>query len=127
MVDVFAGGEVEYVDAALGTVGCILNGDPEQGFTDDAGALGEVAECIGRGAVEGAGFDLVGHALYDKNKVMQTPMDPFSIAKNSWSPGDTREVEQERLRKEIGVEYDSYRRLYLADGHEGGSRGARSE
>ncbi len=45
-------------------------------------------------------------------------MDPFRIAKNSWSPGDTREVEQDRLRREIGVEYDSYRRTYVADGHE---------
>jgi hypothetical protein len=46
------------------------------------------------------------------------PMDPFPIAKNSWGVGDTREVEQQRLRMEIGVEYDSYRRIYLADGHE---------
>src|SRR5664279_5924778 len=46
------------------------------------------------------------------------PMDPFQIAKNSWGVGDTREVEQERLRKEIGVEYDSYRRIYIVDGHE---------
>ncbi len=45
-------------------------------------------------------------------------MNPFPIAKTSWSPGDEREVEQERLRKEIGVEFDSYRRVYLADGHE---------
>ena len=45
-------------------------------------------------------------------------MDPFQIAKTSWSPGDTREVEQSRIRKEIGVEYDSYRRIYIADGHE---------
>ena len=45
-------------------------------------------------------------------------MDPFFVAKTSWSLGDEREVEQERLRKEIGVEYDSYRRLYLADGYE---------
>src|SRR5207249_9597201 len=45
-------------------------------------------------------------------------MDPFQIARTSWSPGDTREVEQSRIRKEIGVEYDSYRRIYIADGHE---------
>jgi len=25
-------------------------------------------------------------------------MNPFNIAKNSWEPGDTREVEQQRLR-----------------------------
>jgi hypothetical protein len=45
-------------------------------------------------------------------------MDAFPIAKNTWGLGDKREVEQQRLRKEIGVEYDSYRRVYLADGHE---------
>ena len=45
-------------------------------------------------------------------------MNPFHIAKQTWEPGDTREVEQERLRREIGVEYDSYRRIYIADGHE---------
>jgi hypothetical protein len=45
-------------------------------------------------------------------------MDLFPIAKTSWSPGDTREVEQSRVRKEIGMEYDSYRRIYIADGHE---------
>ena len=45
-------------------------------------------------------------------------MNPFSIAKNSWQAGDTREVEQSRLHKEIGVEYDSYRRIYIADGYE---------
>lgn len=45
-------------------------------------------------------------------------MDPFRIAKASWSPGDTREVEQSRVEKEIGMEYDSYRRIYIADGHE---------
>lgn len=45
-------------------------------------------------------------------------MDPFPIAKTSWSPGDTREVEQARVRNEIGMEYDSYRRIYIAEGHE---------
>ena len=45
-------------------------------------------------------------------------MDPFRIAKNSWAPGDTREVEESRIHKQIGVEYDSYRRIYLADEHE---------
>ena len=45
-------------------------------------------------------------------------MNPFSINRASWEPGDTREVEQERLRREIGVEYDSYRRIYIADGYE---------
>ena len=47
-----------------------------------------------------------------------SPMDLFPIAKTSWSPGDTREVEQSRVRKEIGMEYDSYRRVYIAEGHE---------
>ena len=46
------------------------------------------------------------------------PMDLFPIAKTSWAPGDTREVEQSRVHKEIGMEYDSYRRVYLADNHE---------
>jgi hypothetical protein len=45
-------------------------------------------------------------------------MDPFRIAKTNWSPGDTREVEQSRVHKEIGMEYDSYRRIYIADSHE---------
>ena len=45
-------------------------------------------------------------------------MDPFRIAKTSWSTSDTREVEASRIDRQIGVEYDSYRRVYLADGHE---------
>jgi hypothetical protein len=45
-------------------------------------------------------------------------MDPFPITKTSWQPGETREVEQSRVRKEIGMEYDSYRRVYIADGYE---------
>jgi hypothetical protein len=45
-------------------------------------------------------------------------MDPFRIAKTNWEPGDTREVEQSRVHREVGMEYDSYRRVYLADGHE---------
>lgn len=45
-------------------------------------------------------------------------MDPFVIAKTSWKPGDTREVEESRVRDRIGMEYDSYRRLYIAEGHE---------
>ena len=45
-------------------------------------------------------------------------MDPFPIARPSWSPGDTRQVEQSRLDRQIGVEYDSYRRVYLADDRE---------
>ena len=45
-------------------------------------------------------------------------MDLFPIARTSWSPGDTREVEQSRVQREIGMEYDSYRRVYIAEGHE---------
>ena len=45
-------------------------------------------------------------------------MNPFHVAKTSWSPGDTREVETARIDRQIGVEYDSYRRVYLADGRE---------
>lgn len=45
-------------------------------------------------------------------------MNPLHVAKSNWEPGDQREVEQERLRREIGVEYDSYRRIYIADGCE---------
>jgi hypothetical protein len=45
-------------------------------------------------------------------------MDPFRIAKTNWQPGDTREVETSRIDRQIGVEYDSYRRVYLADGRE---------
>ena len=45
-------------------------------------------------------------------------MEPFPIAKASWSPGETREVEQSRVHKEIGMQYDSYRHIYIAEGHE---------
>jgi hypothetical protein len=53
-------------------------------------------------------------------------MNPFQVAKTSWEPGDTREVEQGRLKREIGVEYDSYRRIYIADGRGGNRRPDRS-
>ena len=45
-------------------------------------------------------------------------MDPFRVIKQSWNLGDTREVEELRIDRQIGVEYESYRRIYLADGHE---------
>jgi hypothetical protein len=45
-------------------------------------------------------------------------MDPFRVVRQSWAPGDTREVEASRIERQIGVEYDSYRRIYLADSHE---------
>lgn len=40
------------------------------------------------------------------------------MVKTAWSVGDTREVECARLDRQINVEYDSYRRVYIADGHE---------
>lgn len=40
------------------------------------------------------------------------------MIKSSWAPGDTREVDCKRLDLQINVEYDSYRRVYIADGHE---------
>ena len=45
-------------------------------------------------------------------------MDPFRVVKQNWEPGDTREVETVRIDGQIGVEYDSYRRVYIADGRE---------
>ena len=45
-------------------------------------------------------------------------MDPFTVLKADWQPGDTREVEDWRIERQVGLEYDSYRRVYLADGHE---------
>ena len=45
-------------------------------------------------------------------------MNPFQVVKTSYSPGDRRDVECSRIDRQIGVEYDSYRRVYIADGHE---------
>ncbi|MCS7025051.1 MAG: hypothetical protein NZV14_09625 [Bryobacteraceae bacterium] len=45
-------------------------------------------------------------------------MNPLPILKNDWSPGDSREVEAWRIEKQIGLEYDSYRRIYYADNRE---------
>ncbi len=45
-------------------------------------------------------------------------MNPFRVVKTNWKPGDQREVEDSRLERQEGLEYDSYRRVYLADGHE---------
>lgn len=45
-------------------------------------------------------------------------MNPFQVVKNDWKPGDSREVECARIDKQIGVEYDSYRRVYIADNRE---------
>ena len=45
-------------------------------------------------------------------------MNPFSVVPQNWSPGDTREVEVRKIDLQIGVEYDSYRRVYRADGRE---------
>jgi len=43
---------------------------------------------------------------------------PFQVVKTNWSAGDQREVEDWRIERQQGVEYDSYRRVYLADGKE---------
>ena len=45
-------------------------------------------------------------------------MNPFRVVKTSWKPGDQREVEDWRVEQQQGLEYDSYRRVYIADGHE---------
>jgi hypothetical protein len=45
-------------------------------------------------------------------------MNHFPVVKNDWKPGDTREVEDWRIERQVGLEYDSYRRVYLADGRE---------
>jgi len=45
-------------------------------------------------------------------------MDPFRVVRENWAPGDTREIESSRIDRQVGVEYDSYRRVYIADGHE---------
>jgi hypothetical protein len=38
--------------------------------------------------------------------------------RESWAPGDTREVELRGSTGRSGWQYDSYRRIYIADGHE---------
>ena len=43
---------------------------------------------------------------------------PFQVVKQNWSVGDTREVEARKIDLQIGVEYDSYRKVYLVDGRE---------
>jgi hypothetical protein len=50
-------------------------------------------------------------------------VNPFQLIKNNWEPGDTREVECPRIDLQQGVEYDSYRRIYIADGCEWQIRG----
>ena len=45
-------------------------------------------------------------------------MNPFRVVKTSWKAGDQREVEDWRVERQEGLEYDSYRRVYIADGHE---------
>jgi len=45
-------------------------------------------------------------------------MDAFPVVKQNWSPGDTREVDSGKIDLQIGVEYDSYRKIYIADGKE---------
>jgi hypothetical protein len=45
-------------------------------------------------------------------------MNPFPVVKTEWKPGDQREIEDWRIERQEGIEYDSYRRIYLADGRE---------
>lgn len=45
-------------------------------------------------------------------------VNPFQVVKTNWSPGDQREVEDWRIERQEGLEYDSYRRVYIADGRE---------
>ncbi len=45
-------------------------------------------------------------------------MNPFQVVKTSWAVGETREVETSRIERQVNIEYDSYRRVYIADGHE---------
>jgi hypothetical protein len=45
-------------------------------------------------------------------------MNPLPVLKTDWQPGDTREVEDWRIERQVGLEYDSYRRVYIADGRE---------
>jgi hypothetical protein len=75
------------------------------------GFRGQEAQCCERGG------NIFQEAHRERLYIMSV-MDLFPIAKTSWSPGDTREVEQSRVQREIGMEYDSYRRVYIADGHE---------
>ncbi|MBL8295068.1 MAG: hypothetical protein JNN08_24705 [Bryobacterales bacterium] len=43
---------------------------------------------------------------------------PLQVVKTNWKAGDQREVEDWRIERQEGVEYDSYRRVYLADAKE---------
>jgi hypothetical protein len=45
-------------------------------------------------------------------------VDAFPVVKQDWLPGDAREVETPKIDQQIGVEYDSYRKIYIADSHE---------
>lgn len=45
-------------------------------------------------------------------------MDPFKVMKTNWSAGDQRHVEDWRIERQHGLQYDSYRRVYLADDKE---------
>jgi len=47
-----------------------------------------------------------------------TQFNPLHVVKTNWKAGDQREVEDWRIERQEGVEYDSYRRVYLADGKE---------
>lgn len=41
---------------------------------------------------------------------------PFCVVPQQWNPGDTREIETRKVDRREGLEYDSYERVYLADG-----------
>ena len=50
---IFAGGEIEDIQAATRLIGCVLDGDPEKGIAEDARALGEKAKVVAAGIEEG--------------------------------------------------------------------------
>ena len=45
-------------------------------------------------------------------------MNPLRVVKTNWAPGDQREVEDWRIERQEGLDYDSYRRVWIADRHE---------
>jgi len=45
-------------------------------------------------------------------------MNPLQVARQNWAVGDSREAEARKIDMQIGVEYDSYRRVYRVEGRE---------